>query len=124
MLNDEPEATTRKDQDALEPAAGLTWTPSPHIFVRSNGPLKMTRTIATTELKAKLSEILSDVERGESIGITRHGKMIARIAPEGTVSREEVRRSVDQLRRLRASLPKTGLTLEEILQWRHEGHRY
>lgn len=84
----------------------------------------MTRTIAATELKARLSEILSDVERGESIGITRHGKTIARIAPEGEVARADVHRSIEELRKLRASLPRTGITLDEILEWRHEGHRY
>lgn len=84
----------------------------------------MTRHIATTELKAKLSEILGDVERGETISITRHGKAIARIVPEKRPTSEEVRRSIEEMRRLREQLPKTGITVDDILAWRHEGHKY
>jgi hypothetical protein len=28
------------------------------------------------------------------------------------------------MRALRASLPKSGITIDEILQMRHEGHKY
>jgi prevent-host-death family protein len=84
----------------------------------------MTRNVATTELKAKLSEILGDVERGETIGVTRHGKTIARIVPEHRHDPEQVRQAIEGLRNLRASLPKKGVTLEDVLKWRHEGHRY
>lgn len=88
----------------------------------------MTRNIAATDLKAKLSEILSDVERGETIAVTRHGKTIARILPEqaatNQLERDKARRAIEDMRRLRASLPKTGITMKDILQWRHEGHKY
>ena len=84
----------------------------------------MTKHVATTELKAKLSEILGDVERGETIHITRHGKAIARIVPEEHPSPEKVRSAIERMRKLRETAPKTGITLEEILAWRHEGHRY
>lgn len=84
----------------------------------------MTRYIAATELKARLSELLGDVERGETIRVTRHGRTIARITPEPAVDREDVRRAVEDMRSLRASLPRTGVTLEDVLKWRHEGHRY
>jgi len=84
----------------------------------------MTRHVATTELKAKLSEILGDVERGEAIDITRHGKTIARIVPSHSPDREQVRRAIEDLRKFRESLPQTGITLEDILKARHEGHRY
>jgi prevent-host-death family protein len=84
----------------------------------------MTKHVATTELKAKLSEILGDVERGQTIGVTRHGKMIARIVPERGHDQEQVRQVIEGLRKFRASLPNTGVTLEDVLKWRHEGHRY
>ncbi len=84
----------------------------------------MTRHVATTELKAKLSEILGDVERGELIDITRHGRTIARIVPEHHRDPEQIRKAIEGLRRLRESLPKTGVTLEDVLKWRHEGHRF
>jgi prevent-host-death family protein len=82
------------------------------------------KTVSATELKANVSLILGDVERGETIEITRHGKVIARMEPERVVDREEVQRAIDGLRKLRESLPKAGITIEEILEMRHTGHRY
>ena len=48
----------------------------------------MTRTVTATEAKAKLLALLDDVERGEEIEITRHGKPIARLnaAPRGPMA--------------------------------------
>ena len=37
--------------------------------------------ISFTEFRRQASDILNDVERGESVQITRHGKVIARIIP-------------------------------------------
>ncbi|WP_265516647.1 type II toxin-antitoxin system Phd/YefM family antitoxin [Nitratireductor luteus] len=82
------------------------------------------KTVPATEAKAKFSALLSDVERGEIVSITRHGRTIARMVPEESKRPEEVRRAVENIRKLRASLPKTGITIEEVLSWRHEGHRY
>jgi len=39
----------------------------------------MTRTVTATEAKTKLLSLLDEVENGESIEITRHGRLIARI---------------------------------------------
>jgi prevent-host-death family protein len=41
----------------------------------------MTKTMPVTEVKAKLLALLDEVERGEEIEITRHGRTIARITP-------------------------------------------
>lgn len=85
----------------------------------------MTRHVATTELKAKLSEILGDVERGEAIDVTRHGKTIARISPAGdSERRKRVLKAIADMEVLRKSRPPTGLTIEDLLEMRHEGHRY
>jgi len=39
------------------------------------------KSIAFAEAKARLSELVDDVEAGESIRITRHGKAVAEIHP-------------------------------------------
>ncbi|HVW55837.1 MAG TPA: type II toxin-antitoxin system prevent-host-death family antitoxin [Rhizobiaceae bacterium] len=83
----------------------------------------MTRHVATTELKAKLSEILGAVERGEAIDVTRHGKTIARILPPQDNERERRRKAVHDLMEWRKTLPKTGITIEEILSARDEGRK-
>lgn len=82
------------------------------------------RSIPASEAKARFSELLSDVERGETIAITRHGKRIAEISPGREIDREQVLTAIEELRQLRQARPKTGISLAEILEWRHEGHRY
>jgi prevent-host-death family protein len=41
----------------------------------------MTRKMTAIEVKAKLLALLDEVERGEEIEITRHGRVVARLAP-------------------------------------------
>jgi prevent-host-death family protein len=83
------------------------------------------RSVPATELKSKLSAILGDVERGEVIDVTRHGKTIARISPaEESERRKRVLKAIEDMEALRKSRPPTGLTIEDILEMRHEGHRY
>jgi len=83
------------------------------------------KTIPATEAKAKFSAILSDVERGEVVDITRHGKTIARILPaESDERRKRALKAIEGMEALRKSRPPTGLTIEDILEMRHEGHRY
>jgi prevent-host-death family protein len=80
------------------------------------------RTIPASEAKTRLAELLSDVERGETIIITRHGRAIARIEPEAAPALEARRVAIEQLKAFRASMPR--LSLDEFLEGRHEGHRY
>ena len=86
--------------------------------------LPKVRTIQATEAKAKFSELLSDVERGDVVEITRHGRTIARIVPEDSAKRHDVRQAIEDLRKLRNSLPKVGITVDDILAMRHEDHKY
>ncbi|MCY4618632.1 MAG: hypothetical protein OXD50_08780 [Chloroflexi bacterium] len=73
-------------------------------------------------------QIVEQVERGETVLITRGGRVIAGFSPpseeqcaliEGT---EEAQRFLEEIAALREGRP-TGVTREEILAWRHEGHR-
>ncbi len=41
----------------------------------------MARTVTATEAKTKLLSLLDEVEAGESVEITRHGHLIARLVP-------------------------------------------
>ncbi|MBL8492103.1 MAG: type II toxin-antitoxin system prevent-host-death family antitoxin [Rhodocyclaceae bacterium] len=40
------------------------------------------RNIPVVEAKAHFSALLADVERGEEVAITRHGRVIARLVPD------------------------------------------
>ena len=44
-----------------------------------------------SEAKARWAELLDEVERGRTVLITRHGKTIARVVPEGEVRAAEPR---------------------------------
>lgn len=76
----------------------------------------------TSEAKARLPELLDEVERGETVVITRHGHTIARIVPEAQRRQEEIDRVIDSIEYLRRRIGK--ITKEEILPCKHEGRRY
>lgn len=80
------------------------------------------REIQASEAKTHLPQLLDDVERGESLIITRHGRAIARIVPEVDRRQEGIDRAMDSIRQLRQ---RTGrVSVEEILSARDEGRRY
>jgi prevent-host-death family protein len=78
--------------------------------------------VQSSEAKARFSELLDQVEQGETIIITRHGKPIARIVPDEERRRQRVKAAIEAIEKLRKTAPK--VTIEEILAWRHEGHKY
>jgi len=80
------------------------------------------REVQSSEAKAHLPQLLDDVERGETIIITRHGRAIARLVPEAERRREEIAKALAELKEFRKTMPR--LTLDEILSARHEGHKY
>jgi prevent-host-death family protein len=80
------------------------------------------REIQASEAKAHLPQLLDEVERGETIVITRHGRAIARIVPEAQRRQEEIGRAVETIKALRQRTGK--ITADEILLARHEGHKY
>ena len=82
------------------------------------------RMIQATEAKTHFAELLRNAEQGETIGITRHGKTIAHLVPAEEQDRTQRKKAVDEFRRRRAQWPKVSVSLEEILAWRHEGHRF
>jgi prevent-host-death family protein len=77
------------------------------------------REIQASQAKAHFTKLLNDVERGESVIITRHGRRIARVVPETDCRREEIERAINRIERIRKTLPL--VTVEEILAWRDEG---
>jgi prevent-host-death family protein len=80
------------------------------------------RKIQASEAKAHLPQLLDDVERGETLIITRHGRAIARIVPEVDRRQEEVDKAIANIRALRQRNGK--VTIEELLSAREEGRKY
>ena len=82
----------------------------------------MLREIQASEAKAKLLRILDDVERGETVIITRRGKRIARVVPEREPRQEDIDRAIESIKALRKRVGKASI--KEILSSIHEGHKY
>jgi prevent-host-death family protein len=77
------------------------------------------RDITASEAKTHLPQILDEVERGETVRITRHGRPIAPIAPETRRRQAEIDKAIANIRALRRRTGKVAL--EEILSFRHNG---
>ena len=81
------------------------------------------REVKASEAKSRFSELLRMVERGETIAITRHGKVIAHLVPTLAQDRAKRVEAVEQFRRRRAGWRRVNFSTEEILAARHDGHR-
>jgi prevent-host-death family protein len=104
--------------DAVRPLA--------YVSTSQNDQLKQAtpamREIQASEAKTHLPQLLDEVERGETLLITRHGRAIARIVPEAQQRQEEIDRAIESIK---ASRRRTGrVTLDEVLSARREGHKY
>ena len=80
------------------------------------------REIQASEAKTHLPRLLDEVERGETLVITRHGRAIARIVPEAQQRQQEIYQAIEGIKALRKRIGKVPLA--EILSARHEGHKY
>lgn len=82
------------------------------------------RQVRATQAKARLAALLREVERGETIEITRQGKAVAHLVPADVQNLAERKRAVNKLRQLRAEWgDHVPFTVGEILAARHQSHR-
>jgi prevent-host-death family protein len=79
------------------------------------------KTVPASAAKAQLLGLLDEVERGETVVITRHGKPIARLVPDADRRKEDVRRVFAEIEEIRKRTKP--VTVEEILAWRDEGRK-
>jgi prevent-host-death family protein len=79
------------------------------------------REIQSTEAKTNFNRLLTEVERGETVVITRHGKRIARLTPEPMRRDEELARLIERIEAFRKKMPR--ITMEEIQSARREGQK-
>lgn len=79
------------------------------------------RSIQASEAKTHLPRLLDEVERGETLVITRHGRAIARIVPEAGQRQEEIARAVAGIVALRRKASRAST--RQILSARDEGRK-
>jgi prevent-host-death family protein len=81
------------------------------------------KVVSTAEAEAKFASLLNDVERGETVEITRHGRTIARLAPAANDDQASASEAVRKLKEWRHTLPEASMTIEDILSARDEGRK-
>ena len=78
--------------------------------------------VQASHAKTHFPRLLDEVERGETIVITRHGRPIARLVPEADTRVQERLRLIEEMK---AAGRRNGrITVEEILSARDEGRKY
>jgi prevent-host-death family protein len=78
------------------------------------------RSVGTFEAKTHLSALLEQVERGEEITITRHGRAVARLVPVAAVSHDRLAQTVARLKSFRRGRRLGGLSVKALIE---EGRR-
>ena len=81
------------------------------------------REIKVSEAKSRFSELLRMVEYGETIAITRHGKIVAHLVPAVAPDRASREAAVERFRQRKEGWRRVKSSAEEILAARHDGHR-
>lgn len=99
-----------------------------HGFGEASAPFRRGNVteVQASVAKAHFSQLLDEVERGQTIVILRHGKPIARLVPDEEERRRRHRQALDNLDKLGEQIRARngGLTVEEIISSIHEGHKY
>jgi prevent-host-death family protein len=80
------------------------------------------REIEASEAETHLPQLLDEVERGETLVITRHGRAIARIVPETSRRQEEIDQAIEDIKALRKRIGEVPLA--ELLTTIRDGHGY
>jgi prevent-host-death family protein len=92
------------------------------IFDWSKKLVYIMRQIQASEAKTHLPQLLDEVERGETVIITRHGRPIARLVPESERRQAEIDQAIEDIKALQRRTSR--VTVKDILAARHEGHKY
>jgi prevent-host-death family protein len=82
----------------------------------------MTLTVNIGEAKTRLSELIVKVEAGEEVIIARGNEPVARLAPlDDLAARRAV---IEAALALRDSGRIHRVSAQELVDWKHEGHKY
>ena len=78
--------------------------------------------IQSNEVKTRFAEVLRKVESGQEVGITRHGKLVAKLLPYGAEGSDASNKklAIQQLKAFRKKKLDLGETIADL---RAEGRR-
>ena len=86
----------------------------------SETSLTSMRSIGAYEAKTHLPRLLDEVEQGERITITKHGRPVAVLVPPAAVGRPDADVALTRIRELRKGIRLGGLSIRELID---EGRR-
>jgi len=86
-------------------------------------PVRSSATISAFDAKNRLGQLLSRVQAGEELTITRHGEPVAKLVPVGKRAGNEAKLALERLRKMRESLAAAGVKVsrDEVRAWKNEG---
>jgi len=76
--------------------------------------------VGAYEAKTNLAKLLERVNKGETIGITKHGVPIAILTPPVRTKKAHPRKTIEELRKFRDKNLLKGISLREMIE---EGRR-
>lgn len=78
------------------------------------------RQFSAFEAKNKFGTLLDLVEQGEEVIVTRHGKPVARLVAESSVSKkrtpEEAKKLVEEFRQMAKGVTLNGISIKELIE--------
>ncbi len=82
------------------------------------------QTIGVFEVKTHLSALLDQVEKGEQILITKHGRPVAKLVPVTKVDNEQLHITIQKLKAFGKGNKLRGLEIGEYLEMRGVNDRF
>ncbi len=73
-------------------------------------------TISVNQMKTLLPQLLERVAQGEEITITRRGIPIAKLTPPSKSRQEDVKKVIEEMRKLRKGITLGGLKIKDLIQ--------
>lgn len=77
--------------------------------------------VGVYDAKTNLPKLLDEVEKGESVTITRHGRPVARLVPVTSRRQRTVDEVIEDIRAFRKGKRLDGITIRELIE---EGRRH
>lgn len=78
------------------------------------------KVVSVLEAKTHFANLLKDVEQGEEILITKHGQLVAKLVPSGSINRELIHTTIEKLQQFSLRHTLGSLNWKEL---RDEGRK-
>ena len=77
--------------------------------------------VGVTEARSRWGALLRSVSKGETVHITRRGRLVAKLIPDDARERADLKKVVEEIREVRRGALRENTTIRELID---EGRRY